>query len=317
MNQINDQDALSAKRVVVVGGNGFIGRHIVKALQKEDAQVSVIDVCPISDDSSFKVETIIGSINDSTLFSSAIAGSQIVIFLANNSLPGSANFDLASEVRLHVEHSIKAADLCRTQGVEKFIFSSSGGTVYGYSSDVPLSENMLTRPINAYGVSKLSIENYLRIISMQSSMRTISIRISNPYGEGQRAIRNQGFIAAAMEHGINDRVLPIWGDGTVERDFIYIDDVARAFILACKSANPPDVVNIGSGQPYSLLEIIKLSENALEREIKIEFHSSRTVDVQRNYLDITRAEEKLGWHPNISIEEGLRRTAKWWKNISI
>lgn len=303
---------LSGTRTLVVGGNGFIGRHVVRQFQATNSEIAIMDMARGPDEFD-QLDQVVGSISDATLFASAVAGCDNVIFLANSSLPGSSNVDLASEVDAHVQVTVKAAEICHSLGVKRFIFASSGGTVYGYSSEAPLREDMVTTPRNAYGVSKLAIENYLRIIGMRGEMSTVSLRISNPYGEGQRALRNQGFIAAALQHAMAGKILPIWGDGSVERDFIHVSDVARAFLAACTVKTPPEVVNIGSGQATSLRQILKMLEAELGRNVAVEYEPGRSIDVARNVLDNAKATRDLNWVPQIPLVDGLARTVGWWR----
>lgn len=298
-------------RIVVVGGNGFLGRHIVKALVDAGDTVSVYDMSPPPAELS-DIDYIVGSIADPAHFASAVMGVDVVVFLANNSLPGSANIDLSDEIKAHVQVTVKAAEICNNQGVKRFIFASSGGTVYGYDAHTPLTEDMPTRPLNAYGVSKMSIENYLRLIDKQKDMDTLSLRISNPYGAGQRALRGQGFIAAALQHVLNDKTFTIWGDGTVERDFIYVTDVSDAFVSACHVQDVPDCINIGSGQSTSLKSVLTQIEKTLGKKISIEYETGRNIDVARNVLDISKAKSLLNWHPTMSLKSGLTKTINWW-----
>ena len=311
---MTDSPPTLGKRILVVGGNGFIGRHVVRHLLAAGAEVVIMDMAPGPEEFA-RLDQVLGSIADTTLLASAVSGCDMVVFLANSSLPGSANTDLSSEVHSHVMVSVKAAEICSAQGVERFVFASSGGTVYGYSSNTPLGEDMPTKPRNAYGVSKLAIEHYLRIIGMQGGLRTISLRVANPYGEGQRALRNQGFIAAAMQHAMSGRPMEIWGDGSVERDFVHVSDVAQAFVNACTVEDPPEVANVGSGHGTSLLKVLQLAEEALGRPVPIIFQPSRAIDVARNVLDTTRAATSLGWQPSIGLEEGLSLTVDWWQGL--
>lgn len=302
---------VTANRILVVGGTGFIGQHVIRALLSADFEVVVLDISPPTPEFSH-LSWFVGDLADSALMTKAVTGCEQVIFLANTSLPGLSNNDLSSEVESHVHQTIKAAEICCDKGVKRFIFASSGGTVYGFDSETPLHEGMPTCPRNAYGVSKLAIEHYLRIIAMMTDMTTVSLRISNPYGEGQFGHSNQGFIAACMSHALSKKTMSIWGDGSVERDFIHVSDVANAFLATCKAGVLPNIINIGSGTSKSLLEVLKFSEDAVGCQIKVQFEPNRIIDVQRNFLDIKRARTKLGWSPTVDMREGLTRTAAWW-----
>lgn len=304
---------MNKQKVLVVGGGGFIGRHVIARLLAADAEVSILDKS-VPDEMLSRLNCSIGSVSDSTLVAASVAGHDSVIYLAANSLPGSGFAGLSSEIHDHVEVAVRAAEISAAAGVKRFVFAGSGGTAYGYGGEIALREDMPTAPINAYGVSKLAIEHYLRLISRSRGMATTTLRISNPYGEGQNARRGQGVIAAAMEHALKGKTMQIWGDGSVARDFIHVADVAEAFAAACSVPNPPDLVNIGSGEATSLLTIIRKVEKATESTISVEFEPSRSVDVQVNKLDISLANETLGWSPNVSLPEGLARTARWWQD---
>ena len=301
----------TVQKVLIVGGGGFIGKKVVAAFVAAGARVSVLDMVAADRDD---VEWSVGSLSDPTLVAAAANGCDSVIFLANSSLPGSSHADLSAEIQSHVFVTIKAAEICNSLGVNTFVFASSGGTVYGYSPDpqTGLVETDLTRPINAYGVSKLAIEHYLRLLSDLRPMRTVSLRISNPYGEGQRAARGQGIIAAAMEHTVKHTPMTIWGDGSAERDFLHVEDVARAFVAAAQYNGTESVFNIGSGACWSLRDALKAVLVATEQSLEIVYEKGRTVDVQRNQLDISLARRELGWAPIIDLPEGLMRTATWW-----
>jgi len=200
--------------------------------------------------------------------------------------------------------------------VKRFLFPSSGGTVYGTdpAPGTALREDMATAPRNAYGASKLAIEHYLRLLNGLGRIATVSLRISNAYGEGQRAHRGQGFVAAAIRNALAGAPLEIWGDGSVERDFVHVSDVARAFVMAAHRDDPPPIVNIGSGVAVSLSEIVRRLEDALGQPVPVVHRAGRVVDVKRNVLDISRARATLGWTPEIRLEEGLARTVRWWRH---
>ncbi len=303
--------SLRGKKILVVGGNGFVGRHVVHGFLAQGCDVQILDITPPPKEFEHLV-SFVGDVSDISMLAAATHSADTVVFLANSSLPGSANTDLAGEVRAHVERSVKAAEICAAQSVRRFLFASSGGTVYGYSSEQSLTEMDLTQPKNAYGVSKLTIENYLRLIAANTQMQTVCLRISNPYGEGQRAVRGQGFIAAAMQHAVAGTQMALWGDGSVERDFIHISDVANAFLAAATVEDAPLVVNIGSAEARSLRDVVQSIEQILECNIDVAYEPGRTIDVKRNVLDISLAAQKLDWRPSISFDQGLIQTANWW-----
>lgn len=298
-------------RVLVIGAGGFMGRALCAEL-RDRADIVGLDIATPRDDLDH-VDWITGSIADPSLVASAADGCDAVIFLANASLPASSQAHLAHEASAHVAATLEVAETCEALGVARFLFASSGGTVYGY--DAPeggLDEDGPTRPRNGYGVSKLAIEHYLRLMHEAGRMRTLSLRIANPYGEGQRALRGQGVVAAALEHVRNGTVMPIWGDGTVERDFVHISDVARAFGAGLDHEGRSATINIGSGEPVSLNAVIDRLRAVTGRELRVDYQSERRIDVHVNALSIERAREELGWSPSVALDEGLRRTAAWW-----
>jgi UDP-glucose 4-epimerase len=300
-------------RTLVIGGGGFIGQHLVRAL-KDRSEVAVLDFAPCPADQT-DIDWVTGSITDSTLVASTVDGCDSVVFLANASLPGSSQGDFEREATGHIGATLRVAEICKDQGVKRFLFASSGGTVYGYDSPPGgLTEGCPTRPLNGYGVSKLSIEHYLRLMNTQGPMRTLSLRLSNPYGEGQRAHRAQGVVAAAMQHAMAGTVMPIWGDGSIERDFVHVEDVAEAFLAGLSYDGSKNVINIGSGKALSIKEILELTRAHTGRDLAVEFQPDRRIDVHRNVLSVTRASEELGWAPQIGIDQGMQRTARWWQD---
>jgi UDP-glucose 4-epimerase len=305
---------MSPNRTLVIGGGGFIGSHVVSALRKGGHEVAVLDFkrpSAVSDG----VDWITGSINDSTLVASATNGCDCVIFLANASLPSSSQGNFEREASGHVGATLQVAEICKDQGVKRFLFASSGGTVYGYNSPRGgLTETNPTQPLNGYGVSKLSIEHFLRLMGAQGPMRTLSLRISNPYGEGQRALRAQGVVAAAMHHSMAGTVMPIWGDAKIERDFIHVEDVAAAVLAGLTPDGPARVINIGSGKSLSIRKILEITRHHIGRDLAVDFQPSRQIDVHRNVLAIALAKSELDWAPKIGIDEGMERTARWWQD---
>jgi UDP-glucose 4-epimerase len=146
-------------------------------------------------------------------------------------------------------------------------------------------------------------------------LKTLSLRISNPFGERQYARGAQGFVAAAMEHAFAGRALPVWGDGSTIRDFIYVGDVARAIVAACGYSGDATEINIGAGEGRSLVEVAHAVEAASQRPLALAYQPGRSIDVAANVLDITRARQELGWEPRVEFDQALSRTAQWWRSL--
>lgn len=306
---------MSDKRVLVFGAGGFIGRRVVECLAERGIKVRAVDLAfqdAQEPANHVLVERVVGNITDEPFVASVSQLCDTVVYLASNSLPASANFDLAGEVQAHVRAVVKVAEICDAQGVERFVFASSGGTVYGTDSNRPLRETDGTFPRNAYGASKLAIEHFLRILGALRRMKTVSLRISNPFGEGQVANRGQGFIAAAMQHAAAGETLTLWGDGSAVRDFIYVGDVAEAILAACFYNGEQPVINVGAGQGHSLNEIVRQIETVSSVSLALSYQMSRSFDVSKNVLDINLAMSELNWRPSLTLTEGLDLTWGWW-----
>lgn len=303
------------RHVLVIGAGGFIGRRVTRMLAETGASVTGFDVFQ-PEDLNGADKWHVGNVDDEALLAAVLAGVDTVIYLASGSLPATANHDLTREIASHVAITVKAAELSEAAGVRRFVFASSGGTVYGQDSDRPLTEDSGTFPRNAYGASKISIEHYLSVLGRLRSMKTISLRLSNPYGPGQMANRNQGFVAAAMQHAFDEAELSIWGDGTVVRDFIYVDDVVEAFIACLSYEGPSDVFNIGSGQGVSLNEMLHAVRISTGKAVRVAYEADRAIDVKVNILDVAKAATRLGWRPEVSLNEGLALTKTWWLSRS-
>lgn len=309
----DNRRSLEEQKIAVLGAGGFIGRHALTALKKTGATLRAVDLVRPQNAKDTGAGWFVGDIADEAFISSAITGCDTVVFLASRSLPVSANNNMAAEIRSHVEGSVRAAEIALSQGVKRFLFASSGGTVYGTNSEIPVPEDTPKVPRNAYGVSKLSVEHYLRVMNELRGLKTLSLRISNPFGEGQQARGMQGFVAAAMEHAFSSKSLSIWGDGSVIRDFVYVGDVADAIVTGCSYDGTATEINIGSSKGRTLLEVAKAVEMAAGKPLELVFEPGRNIDVAANILDVSRARHELHWTPKTNFANALELTAQWWR----
>ncbi len=306
-----DEPDLRGTKTCVIGASGFVGRHTVAAFAAAGSRVSGLSrSAPVHDTSD--AIWLQGDVQDERTVEQAVEGCDFVIYLASTSLPASANADMAAEVRHHVHSPVRAAELAVSRGVRKFVFASSGGTVYGVKPPLALDEDQTCHPLTAYAVSKLAVESYLRVMRRLHDLGATSLRIANPYGEYQTPGRGQGFVSAAMKAAFAGSPLRIWGDGSVVRDYVYVGDVAWAFVRASLYEGEESVFNIGSSVGRTLMEVVSEVETAAGRRIPVLLEPRRTVDVPVNILATERAHRHLGWTPQIGFSEGLRRTVDWW-----
>jgi UDP-glucose 4-epimerase len=202
-------------------------------------------------------------------------------------------------------------------GVRRILYPSSGGTIYGHRPPLPTPETAPILPVGGYGAGKAAAEMYLHAIMLAHGTETCALRIGNPYGPGQWPERGQGFIATAVARTLRGQPIQIFGTASLARDYVYIDDVAEAFVLACGSETIEPVLNLGSGTDYSLEQLIPLIFEAAGRRTEIEHLPGRPVDAPCVRLDISRIGESLGWRPITSMEQGLERTVDWIRQTAL
>jgi len=168
-------------------------------------------------------------------------------------------------------------------------------------------------PITAYGISKLAIEKYLALYGHLHRLDYRVLRVTNPFGPFQIPIKNQGLIAALVSRAIRNEAIEIWGDGSVIRDFIFVDDVVDALIAAANDRSDVRLFNIGSGQGRSVSEVISSIELCLDTKLAIDWKPARPVDLPVSITAVDRAKDILGWMPTTSFQAGLEKTIEWWQ----
>ena len=299
------------KSVLVTGGTGFIGQHLVEKLLAEGCQVYVLTREAGRYTDNGRIAYIQGDFTRADHLMPLLARIDTVYHLAVTTIPGRANKQIQYDAQTNLMGSLSLIDQAARAGVRRFIFTSSGGSVYGLNGGRPIDENHPTDPISAHGVSKLAIEKYLEIYRRTQGMEYRIARTANPYGEGQDPDRGQGFIAYALGRFARNRPLEIWGDGSVVRDYIYVKDVAEVLWLMMRDNGPHTLYNVGSGTGHSVNEMIVCLEEMMGRAASVHYVEARPADVPYNCLNIKRAQAALGWQPTTPLALGLQRTWTW------
>jgi UDP-glucose 4-epimerase len=310
------------KYSVVLGGKGFIGSHLVNALVQKGHQVRSFDrfhseTMPEKTIGNESLQSINGDFQLATDLEAALEDCDICYHLISTTTPLSSNLDPLFDVESNIKGTVQLLSLAKQAGVKKIIFISSGGTVYGIPQQIPMPESHPTNPTCSYGITKLAIEKYLALFENLYGLQYSILRVANPYGEGQKAVKGQGAIAAFLSKALQNEPIEVWGDGSVVRDYLHVDDVVSALLVAAMYDGKERIFNIGSGTGQSLNSILDSIETMLGRPVLRNYLQPRNFDVPSNILCIDKAKQHLGWSPKINFAEGLRRSSAWLKKESI
>lgn len=297
---------------LVLGGGGFIGTHLCRALQRCGAAVRGFGRRRANPEALTSIPWTTGDFMDCVALARAVEGHEIVFHLLGGSTPESSNRDPVGDLLEGAAATLRLLEICRAASVRQVIFVSSGGTVYGVPAQVPIPECAATDPISAYGVNKLTIEKYLHAYHHLHGINYAVLRVANPFGAYQSPERRQGLVPTLMHRIMAGRAVEIWGDGSIVRDYIYIDDVVQALIASIGHAGPHRVFNVGSGQGRSVAEVMFDIATVLDRPNFERIHKpARATDVPLNVLDISLIRRELGWSPIAEWMDALSATATW------
>jgi len=297
---------------IVLGGSGFLGTNLCRRLAASGRRVRSFGRRCLFPQALAGVDWYQGNFSDPSTLTAAIESYEVVFHLVHSTTPHSANLDMAADLH-NVASSIALLDISRRLGVKRVVFVSSGGVIYGRAKQVPTSEDAPTDPITAHGISKLAIEKYLALYEHLYGLDYRVLRVGNPFGPYQVAAKNQGIIAAVIAHALAGEPIEIWGDGSVVRDYVFVDDVVDALEAASADNTDLRVFNIASSRGRSLREIIAAVEKKLARKLEIIWKPGRPIDVPISVLSIDRAKSVLGWNPKTPFEDGLEQTIAWWR----
>ena len=283
------------KHILFIGGAGFIGSNLLKqfdtdkyllhVLEPEDANISRLDKakvtihrCSLSD-----VGTIQGILTTYNI--------QTVVHLVSTLIPGSTYEEYKDEFKTVIFPSIEIMEICAKEKI-KFIYFSSGGTIYGNRNEMkPFSEEDEVSPISYYGWSKQIMENSILFMHRTKGLPYLIIRPSNPYGHGQNIYAKQGLVAVAIGKILEGKPVEVWGDGSSIRDYIYIDDLAVSVYQLIERNACNTTLNIGSGRGYSVNDVLAFLKIVSGIDYKIEYKNPRPVDVSNMVLDVTKLKE--------------------------
>lgn len=309
--------------ILILGGFGFIGTNIIKYIDtyEKDVNVIVFDRFPshlnhVEFESISKVYS--GDFSDEFLLKNVFDETPIdlVIHSLSASIPSSSQ-DNEFDIKFNVLPTIQLLNQMVIHQVNKLVFISSGGAIYGdhYIDVKGHEEKEVLFPKSSYGISKLIIEKYLYLYSVQHQMKFLVLRLSNPYGPFHYS-QKQGVINIALERAIKGQTFEIWGDGNGKKDYIFIEDFCKILMLLIKKwGDNYTVFNVGSGQLASVNEIVEIIRDNVERSFDWSYVNSNSLDVQDFRLNLSHLNEQLEGFSFTNIKDGILKTRAWYDSL--
>jgi UDP-glucose 4-epimerase len=297
-------------RCLVVGANGFIGSHLVDALAAGGHQVTAFDRFSrgAAAFTSSGVTTHVGDFLSHADLREALEGKEYVFHFLSTTSPAVADSEPTLDIRTNISQSVDLFDLCVASGVRKVYFASTGGAIYGDQRDEFFSEVSRTLPVSPYAIGKLAIENYLRYFRTRHALESVSLRISNPFGPRQHARRKQGLIPIALRQIVKNDFVTKYGSGSMTRDYIYVEDVARMIASMPGTDSKHEVYNIGSGIGRTVNQVLDAIRTVTQRDFEVREVPTPATFVERAVLDGSRFASEYGAQRLVTLEDGIERT---------
>jgi UDP-glucose 4-epimerase len=295
--------------ILVLGGSGFIGRNLIEALYKESHKIYNFDIVPYPD---FQMcESIVGGFEEIEIIEKIMKDIDVVYHLISTTTPKTSIEDPEYCIKTNVLGTLRLLEICKKYEIKHLIYTSSGGTVYGKIHEMPIRETHATEPVCTYGISKLTVEKLLYMYGELYGLNYTVMRLANPYGPHQRVDAAQGAVMVFLNKCIHEQKVTVWGDGTIIRDYIYIEDAVGALMAPLDNMLFSGVYNVGTGVGYSLNELLNTISMVVQKPINIEYVEGRNIDVKENVLCIEKANNDLNWKPKVVLSDGILKTYQW------
>jgi UDP-glucose 4-epimerase len=302
--------------ILITGGAGFIGSHVADQFVERGDSVTIVDhwkrkkIRQISSDAKvvkkpFQHRAALREIQLNT--------PDVICHLAAQTDVTTSVANPLEDFRANLAHTLELLDAAAKAGVKTFIYANSGGAMYGMADSVPTPESASIRAESPYGISKAAAELYLHFYAQQYDMRTVSLRLANVYGPRQLSSGEGGVVAIFAAKLIRGKEAIIYGDGEATRDYVYVEDVAHAFVLAAEKLVSGSF-NIGTGVETTVNELWEnLKEIHGDESVHVRHVDARAGELERSCLNASLAAKSLGWVPETTLKDGLRKTYDWYK----
>ncbi|MCM8768485.1 MAG: NAD-dependent epimerase/dehydratase family protein [Candidatus Omnitrophica bacterium] len=306
-------------RILVTGGAGFIGSHLVDRLLADHHQVAVLDNLSTGRKENLNPEAKFypGDIRDKQVSSLMAEEKPEVLFhLAAQINVRKSTEDPIFDNEVNVSGSLNLIKAFLATGGKKIIFASTGGVMYGETDILPTPETVEPFPLCPYGIAKLSVEKYLNYFHRYFNLSFAALRFGNVYGPRQNAFSEAGVVAIFSARLLAGKPAIIFGDGQQTRDFVYIDDVIRACLLTLEQ-DPASFFNVGTGEETSVNEIFSQVARWIDKPCERQYAPAKEGDIRRSCLATEKIKKYLGWQAQVSLAEGIRKTVQWFKEQAL
>lgn len=295
---------------LVIGGNGFLGSHVVDALVRQGHTVTAFDRFGVQRPqyTAPGVHALTGDFLNSADLRAAVAGRDVVLHFLSTTDPATAEDDPTLDIRTNIMSSVHLFEACADAGVGKVVFASTGGAIYGDQEGSVFREEDLAVPVSPYAIGKQAIEGYLRYFRRKRGLDFTVFRISNPYGPRQNPGKRQGVIPIFLRRLAQGRPVTVFGDGSMVRDYLYVADMAAMVSEAVSQGTRYDLYNLGSGVGTSLNELLGCVAKATGLEPEVHHAPTPATFVDHVTLDTSRFNAEFSTRPTTSLTDGIRRT---------
>ena len=301
------------KSYLVTGGCGFIGVNLVSRLAGQGARVRILDNLSLGRREGvapFGIDLRVEDIRDMAALKDACQGMDVVVHLAAHTRVVESISHPELNFEINAIGTMNVLRACRDAGVKKLIFASTGGAILGEQVP-PVHEGMVPRPVSPYGASKLVGEAYCSAFCGSFGLNTVALRFSNVYGPF--SYHKGSVVAQFFRNLMREEPLVIYGDGQQTRDFLYVDDLVDAVLLADEAETPGEVFQIASGRETSVKDLLAAMKRVLPSvKFDVRYEPARAGEILRNYASIEKARRLLGYNPSKKLDDGLRDTWSWF-----
>lgn len=300
--------------VLIIGGGGFIGARLAPQLLAAGRRVTVLGRSPAPRHALPEgVRYVAGDFSRLEVLRPLLETHGEVVHLAYATVPNTSYDNPLGDLLENLPPTVQLFAAAASAGC-RLVLVSSGGTVYGEASVLPVSERHPTYPISPYGVTKLTLEKYANLYAATHGLQVVCVRPANAYGEGQRPFAGQGFIATAMGSTMRGEPVTIFGARGTVRDYLHVDDLAAGIVCALLRGKPGETYNLGSGTGLSNLAVVEAIAPLLREighAVRVVHAAERPFDVRANVLDSTKLQTHTHWAPSVDFATGLLRTRDW------